>query len=108
MPECSSYNEGYRTMSGHGIIAVTRIAMDRGLVMSGDADAIVFDTPAGLVRATAAGERASFVNVPSYVLHAGIPVQLGPRMLRAAIAYGRGVYALVGPGSARGAVVLAP
>lgn len=93
-------NDGYRTMSGHGIIAVTRIAVERGLVMSGDGDTIVFDTPAGLVRATAAAERVSFVNVPSYVLHAGVPVQLGPRLLRADIAYGGGLYAIVDAESA--------
>src|SRR5205085_5215114 len=93
-------NDGYRTMSGHGIIAVTRIAVERGLVISGDGDTIVFDTPAGLVRATAAGERVSFVNVPSYVLHAGVPVQLGPRLLRADIAYGGGLYAIVDAESA--------
>jgi len=91
---------GYRTMSGHGIIAATRIALDRGLVMSGDGATIVFDTPAGEVRATAAGDRVSFVNVPSYVLHAGVPVQAGPRVLRADIAYGGAFFAIVDAESA--------
>jgi proline racemase len=94
-------NDGYSAMSGHGIIAATRIALDRGLVMpGGDGATIVFDTPAGVVRATAAGDRVSFVNVPAYVLHAGVPVQAGPRMLRADIAYGGALYAIVDAESA--------
>jgi proline racemase len=47
------------------------------------------------VRATAAGDRVSFVNVPAYVLHPGVPVHLGPRLLRADIAYGGAAYAIV-------------
>jgi proline racemase len=90
------HNDGYSAMSGHGILAATKIAFDRGLVMpGGDGSTIVFDTPAGLVRATADGDRVSFVNVPAYVLHAGVPVQLGPRLLRADIAYGGEYYAIV-------------
>jgi len=89
-------NDGYMAMSGHGIIAATRIAFERGLVMpGGDGATIVFDTAAGIVRATATGDRVSFVNVPAYVLHAGVPVQAGPRVLRADIAYGGALYAIV-------------
>jgi proline racemase len=89
-------NDGYTAMSGHGIIAATRIALGRGLVMPGsDGATIVFDTPAGIVRATAADDRVSFINVPAYVLHGGVPVQLGPRVLRADIAYGGALYAIV-------------
>jgi proline racemase len=95
------HNDGYSAMSGHGIIAAAKIALARGLVMpGGDGATIVFDTAAGLVRATAAGEGVSFVNVPAYVLHAGVPVQLGPRLLRADIAYGGRLYAIVDAESA--------
>src|SRR5215212_7365476 len=48
------HNAGYGTMCGHGIIAVTTIALERGLLMSGgDGRTIVYDTPAGTIRATA-------------------------------------------------------
>ena len=41
-------------MCGHGIIAATTIVLERGLLIpGGDGRTIVFDTPAGLVRATA-------------------------------------------------------
>ena len=106
------HNEGFSTMSGHGVLAVTTIALERGLLLpGGDGATIVYDTPAGTVRARAtmragragreggAGsirvERVSFVNVPSFVLHAGLPVQLGARHLRADVAYGGAFYAIV-------------
>src|SRR5260221_14259187 len=60
------HNEGYSTMCGHGIIAVTTIAIERGLIIpapaapksSARADAedgttIVYDAPAGTIRARA-------------------------------------------------------
>src|SRR2546428_11286346 len=53
------HNEGYSTMCGHGVIAVTTIALERGLLMpGGDGTTIVYDSPAGTIRARArrAGE----------------------------------------------------
>jgi len=48
------HNEGCGTMSGHGIIAVTTIALERGLLMpGGDGRTIVYDVPAGTIRAVA-------------------------------------------------------
>src|SRR5881394_1816445 len=74
------HNEGYSTMCGHGVIAVTTIALERGIISpGGNGDAIVYDSPAGTIRAraTRAGqagragrvERVAFQNVPSFVLH---------------------------------------
>ena len=48
------HNEGYSTMCGHGVIAVTTIALERGLLMpGGDGASIVYDSPAGTIRARA-------------------------------------------------------
>ncbi|MEP7307954.1 MAG: proline racemase family protein [Acidobacteriota bacterium] len=48
------HNDGYSTMSGHGIIAVTTIALERGLLMpGGDGKTVVYDVPAGTIRAEA-------------------------------------------------------
>src|SRR5579859_4733976 len=64
------HNEGYSTMCGHGIIAVTTIALERGLLMpGGDGQSIVYDSPAGAIRARANldGSRVksvAFHNVP--------------------------------------------
>lgn len=105
------HNEGYSTMCGHGIVAVTTIALERSLIMptapksaeqtkAGGTSTIVFDTPAGTVRARAnlAGDRVTsvaFVNVPSFVLHGGLAVKLGARQIRADVAFGGAFYAIV-------------
>ena len=116
------HNEGYSTMCGHGIIAVTTIALERGLIMTGpaalrsaqqteagDGTTIVYDSPAGVIRARArlraggAGEAGragrvesvAFVNVPSFVLHGGLTVTLASRQIRADVAFGGAFYAIV-------------
>src|SRR5205085_1406874 len=99
------HNDGYSTMCGHGVIAVTTIALERGLLMpGGDGATVVYDAPAGTIRARAqfaappAGtiasepvkrvESVSFLNVPSFVLHGGLAVKLGGRQIRADVAFG--------------------
>jgi proline racemase len=74
------HNEGYSTMCGHGIIALTQALLEEGLYpTTAPATTIRWETPAGLVTATAdvaagpLGEpvvrSVRFVNVPAY-LHA--------------------------------------
>jgi proline racemase len=102
------HNEGYSTMCGHGIIAVTTMALERGLLMpGGDGTTVVYDAPAGTVRARARVAGASepggvvrvdsvaFLNVPSFVLHAGLAVKLASRTVRADVAFGGAFYAIV-------------
>ena len=100
------HNEGYSTMCGHGIIAVTTIALERGLIMPGeDGGAVVYDSPAGTIRAQArwaggaggAGRVGSvaFMNVPSFVLYGGLSVKLASRQIRADVAFGGAFYAIV-------------
>jgi proline racemase len=102
------HNEGWSTMCGHGIIAVTTLALERGLIEPGGSE-IRYDTPAGRVVATATtvpgrqGTRVSavrFVNVPSFVYEAGLPVTIGGRTLRVDIAFGGAFYAIVDAESA--------
>ena len=46
------HNDGYSTMCGHGVIAVTTIALERGLIVPGaDGSTVVYDSPAGTIRA---------------------------------------------------------
>jgi proline racemase len=111
------HNEGYSTMCGHGIVAVTTIALERGLLMpGGDGGSIIYDTPAGTIRARARLRRrtedtkgskdtedaqavrvesVAFVNVPSFVLHGGLTVKLASRQIRADVAFGGAFYAIV-------------
>jgi trans-L-3-hydroxyproline dehydratase len=65
------HNEGFSTMCGHGIIAVTKVALKTGMVTG--KTTVKIDTPAGLVTAHARmeGDRVKsvyFHNVPSFVL----------------------------------------
>jgi proline racemase len=83
------HNEGYSTMCGHGVIAVTTICLERGLLMpGGDGRSIVYDSPAGTIRARAkirAGE-AGIVGAPA----ATPPAQARERAAREASASGGG------------------
>jgi trans-L-3-hydroxyproline dehydratase len=102
--------DGFSAMSGHGIIAVSTIALERAIIMpGGDGRSLTFDTPAGTVRATgfwgregqetqeaqAKIERVTFLNVPSFVMHGGIEVAVGARRVRADVAFGGVFYAIV-------------
>jgi proline racemase len=98
------HNEGYSTMCGHGVIAVTTLVFERGLLTTRRPDVLVLDTPAGTIHARAEVDRdggtirvrsVSFRNVPSFVLHAGIPVRIDGRDLRADVAFGGAFYAIV-------------
>ena len=99
------HNEGWSTMCGHGVIAVTTIALERELMWTGGST-LVLDAPAGPVQATASmdatgdGERrvtrVAFRNVPSFVYEAALPVTLpGGRTLLVDIAFGGAFYAIV-------------
>ena len=99
------HNEGWSTMCGHGVIAVTTIALERDLIWPGGPQ-LVLDAPAGPVEATATVstategarhvESVAFRNVPSFVLEAGLPVKLGGgRTLLVDIAFGGAFYAIV-------------
>ncbi|CAN5797594.1 proline racemase family protein [soil metagenome] len=108
------HNQGYSTMCGHGVIAVTTIAVERNLiVVPREADGsvrITLDSPAGQIHARAvlaadavAQQAASplrvtnvsFRNVPSFVLHASVPVVVRNRKVRADVAFGGAFYAIV-------------
>ena len=96
------HNEGYSTMCGHAIIALTRFVIETGLVQrDGTNSQITFNVPAGKVYARALFEKgqvraASFRNVPSFVYLRDQSVEvpgLGP--VRFDVAYGGAFYAFV-------------
>jgi proline racemase len=99
------HNEGWSTMCGHGVIAVTTIAFERELIWHGGGN-LVLDSPAGPIAATAeiAGSHdgirrvssVAFKNVPSFVFEAGLPVKLsGSRTVLVDVAFGGAFYAIV-------------
>jgi proline racemase len=98
------HNEGFSTMCGHGVIAVSTIAVERNLLAvqrEGDGSVkITLDSPAGEIHATAftSGDRVTHVgfrNVPSFVLHPSLPVRVGNREVRVDVAFGGAFYAIV-------------
>ena len=103
------HNEGYSTMCGHGIIAVTTMALERGLLdPGGDGCSVVYDAPAGTIRARARRpggsggsdgsgrvESVAFQNVPSFVQHGGLVVRLPRGQVRVDVAFGGAFYAIV-------------
>jgi proline racemase len=112
------HNEGWSTMCGHGIIAVTTMAIERELIWSrggkgpgspltGGQPAAIdlrYDTPAGLVQARAhlahhgdavRVESVAFRNVASFVFEASLMVAIGGRKIPVDVAFGGAFYAIV-------------
>jgi len=96
------HNEGFSTMCGHGIIAITTVALETGLVAKqAPLTTLRIDTPAGLVisRAHLRENRVasvSFLNVPSFVLGLDQVVDVpGLGEVRYDLAFGGGFYAYV-------------
>lgn len=96
------HNEGYSSMCGHGIIGVTTVAIQTGMIEAvAPVTTVRIDTPAGLVTARARLEQGrvksvAFQNVPSFVLAMDRTVDvpgLGP--VRCDVAFGGAFYAFV-------------
>lgn len=92
------HNEGYSTMCGHAIIALTKLVVETGLVSG---DEIVFNVPAGRILARARvvdGQvvETSFQNVPSFLYLRERQVEVpGIGRLEFDVAYGGAFYAFV-------------
>lgn len=96
------HNEGYSTMCGHAIIAITTLAFETGLIeRTGARRELTIDVPAGRIHATAimSGERVervSFRNVPSFAYRRDQHIDVaGLGNVRFDIAYGGAFYAIV-------------
>ena len=119
------HNEGWSTMCGHGIIAVTTMAIERNLIWlaapepkgvgassrsgpdNGGKPAIVhirYDTPAGPVQARAhlshhgeavRVESVAFRNVASFVFEPSLMVTVAGRKIPVDVAFGGAFYAIV-------------
>ncbi|MGD8191489.1 proline racemase family protein [Brevibacillus ginsengisoli] len=95
------HNEGFSTMCGHGIIAIVKVAIETGyLQVKGERPRIVIDSPAGKIIAYAqmdGDEVASvaFENVPSFVMHSNLSLEVNGREVVVDIAFGGAFYAIV-------------
>ena len=96
------HNEGYSTMCGHAIIALTKLVFETGMIpMEGENPRVIFNVPAGTVYAQARIEdgkvsESTFRNVPSFLYlqdqHVEVP---GIGTVRFDVAYGGAFYAFV-------------
>jgi proline racemase len=99
------HNEGYSTMCGHAIIALTKFVLDSKLIRrKGDWVTLQIDAPPGRIVAKARREGGvvkyvTFTNVPSFVLHRDQQVQI-PDIGRVKydVAFGGAFYAIVDAG----------
>ncbi len=96
------HNEGFSTMCGHGIIAVTKVVLETGLLpQKAPLTTVKIDTPAGLVTAYAriGNDRVQsvyFQNVPSFVLELDAVVEVpGLGSIKYDLAFGGAFYAFV-------------
>lgn len=95
------HNEGYSSMCGHGIIAVTKFVFESGLIKIESLNPeLKIDTPAGRVVASAIirdkfVEKVTFVNVPSFLyLENEIITVEGFGEVRFDVAFGGAFYAI--------------
>src|SRR5690349_2204707 len=92
------HNEGYSTMCGHAIIALTKLLVETQLV---DKHEITFNVPAGRIvaRATVSNGQvteASFRNVPSFLYLSDQHVEVeGVGSVEFDVAYGGAFYTFV-------------
>ncbi len=96
------HNEGYSSMCGHGIIAVTKVAVESGFVpLTQPVTVVRIDSPAGLITAHAnilrgTVQSVAFRNVPSFVLALDEEVDVpGLGRIRYDLAFGGAFYAYV-------------
>lgn len=95
------HNEGYSTMCGHAVIALTRLVLDTGMVNKpGDNPDLVIDAPPGKIysrgyRENGIVKRVSFHNVPSFVLLKDETIDIpGAGVIHFDVAYGGAFYVI--------------
>jgi len=96
------HNEGYSTMCGHAVIALTKCAVESGVVkQTGQVTQVVIDVPCGQIHALAYAEQSiitkvTFTCVPSFVLKKDQSIEVdGIGKVDFDIAFGGAFYAYV-------------
>lgn len=96
------HNEGFSTMCGHGIIGLTTVVLEHEILpVSEPETTVTFDTPSGLVTATASVKEkrvrsVSFLNVPSFVMALDQVIDVpGVGSVRYDLAFGGAFYAFM-------------
>ena len=94
------HNEGYSTMCGHAAIAITKLAIESGLIEYDGKQPVKIDAPAGRLLASAKmkngkATECSFKNVPSFVFLEDEAINVpGIGIIKFDIAFGGAFYAI--------------
>ena len=94
-------NEGYSTMCGHGIIALTTALIETGTWPNVSQETrITYETPAGVIQARATVDRervtaVRFRNVPSFRFRKGLEINVRGRRVQVDVAFGGAWYAII-------------
>lgn len=94
------HNEGYSSMCGHAIIALTKLVLDTGMISKeGDVPELIINAPSGKIFAKAFREngivqKVSFKNVPSFLYLKDQQIDVpGLGIVQFDVAYGGAFYA---------------
>lgn len=95
------HNAGFSTMCGHGVIGLVTVALETGIIKTGDGiRPVCIDTPSGTVSARAAVDggrvrHVAFRNVPSFAMARDQTVEVpGLGQVRYDVAFGGAFYAI--------------
>ncbi|HKQ14907.1 MAG TPA: proline racemase family protein [Steroidobacteraceae bacterium] len=91
------HNEGYSTMCGHAIIALTKLVIEAGRIQG---ERVAFNVPAGRIESRARIEagrviEATFRNVPSFLYRRDQVIDTEVGQVKFDIAFGGAFYAIV-------------
>jgi proline racemase len=91
------HNEGYSTMCGHAIIALTKLVIEAGRIQG---ERVAFNVPAGRIESRARVEagrvvEATFRNVPSFLYRRDQAIDTEAGRVKFDIAFGGAFYAIV-------------
>ncbi len=96
------HNEGYSTMCGHAIIALTKFAIETGMIKKeGDNPQLIIDAPPGKIYSKAFIKKGnvvktSFLNVPSFTPYIDEKIKIeGIGEINFDVSYGGAFYAFV-------------
>jgi len=94
------HNEGYSTMCGHAIIAITKLVLETGMIQKDETSPVLnIDAPPGRIVSTAKIENGkvstvSFLNIPSFLYLSDKEVEVeGIGNVKFDVAYGGAFYA---------------
>lgn len=95
-------NEGYSSMCGHGVIALTTVLLEMGMLpRRGETETpVTYDSPAGLIRAVAMHDGdhvvvVRFQNVPAFQYRRDLAIHTSAGPVTVDVAWGGAFYALV-------------